>query len=129
MGSRKKDYPDYWTFPQRLCEELAKRKMTRAALADKIGMSRPTVVSWLLSDVPPSLASAAKIADILGVSVDYLCGRTSNPEDLANIEVIVRNKQKEELFQSVHKMKPEDWLFVIRQLELRLQEASERNDG
>lgn len=128
MGSKRNDYPDYWKFPQRLSEELIKHKMSKAALADNIGMSRPTVVSWILNDISPSLASAAKIADILGVSVDYLCGRTSNPKDLANIEVIVRNKQKEELLQSVRKMKTEDWLFVIRQLELRLQEASERSD-
>ena len=128
MRFRRNDVPDYWKFPERLEQELIKRKMSKAALSEQIGLSRPTISSWIINGTPPGLDSVAKIADIFGVSIDYLCGRVATKEEMQNSENELKIKQKEELFSLIRQMKPDDWIFIVKQLELRLSEVKERNE-
>ncbi|HAS40400.1 MAG TPA: hypothetical protein DCS93_07975 [Microscillaceae bacterium] len=54
-----------------------KRRMTQAALGKAIGTSGDVVGRYERSDIIPSIEVVVKMADVLGVSVDYLVGRIS----------------------------------------------------
>lgn len=85
------------TFPQR-CRELRKASgMTQEDLAKKVGVKRKQAVSnWEMGVSSPSLKCAVQLANIFGVSLDYLVGYDDNvlinvsnlPDEMAEI---VRN--------------------------------------
>lgn len=52
--------------------------------ADMFGVTRATISTWGKSRTTPKGETLVAIADALGVSVDYLLGRTDNPVDFAN---------------------------------------------
>ena len=52
--------------------------------ADLFGISRSTISSWNTKKTFPKGETVAAIADALGVSADYLLGRTDNQADGAN---------------------------------------------
>lgn len=121
-----KRFPDYWGFPERLKKEMKLQKLSYTSLASKIGVSRPAVATWITRNTPPTLDTAAKIADLLNVSLDYLCGRTPYKETNRFVEK-VKEKQKDDFVDLIKQMQPDDWLFLLRQLEVRLIEVKERN--
>lgn len=49
--------------------ELARQQISQAALAERLGVSRPYVTRRLKGDTPISVGDVAAIADILGVPV------------------------------------------------------------
>jgi len=51
-------------------------KINQAAVARACGLSQPAVGKWEKNVSEPSLANLVKVADLLGVSTDYLLGRT-----------------------------------------------------
>ena len=81
-------------FPQR-CRELRKASgMTQDDLAKKVGVKRKQAVSnWEKGISTPSLKCAMRLANIFGVSLDYLVGYNDNilvnvsnlPEEMAEI--------------------------------------------
>lgn len=67
-------------FADRLYNIIEQRDITRRELSDAIGVSYPALASYLAGrevgkGALPPLETAAKLADILGVSLDELCGR------------------------------------------------------
>lgn len=48
------------------------RKISQAVLAEKIGISRDAIVRYERGEILPIADKAKKIADVLGVSLDYL---------------------------------------------------------
>lgn len=53
------------------------RKMTLNELAQKAYVSRATIIRWIYTpDVHPDIVLLVFVADALGVSLDYLAGRT-----------------------------------------------------
>jgi transcriptional regulator with XRE-family HTH domain len=56
--------------------------------ADLFGVSRSTISSWNKKNTNPKGETVAVIADELGVSADYLLGRTDDPTDYSNGELI-----------------------------------------
>lgn len=59
--------------------------------ADLFGISRSTISSWNTKNTFPKGETVAVIADALGVSADYLLGRTDNPIDYASSIPVVEN--------------------------------------
>lgn len=53
------------------------KKMTRPELAKQLKVSPATLYCWERGTRNPELPSLIRLADILGVSLDYLLGRTS----------------------------------------------------
>ncbi|WP_297301147.1 helix-turn-helix transcriptional regulator [uncultured Oscillibacter sp.] len=51
--------------------------MTMEELAERVGVKHPAVFKWEHGRNNPSLKNARKLADIFGVSLDYLMGRDS----------------------------------------------------
>ncbi|MBQ4354563.1 MAG: helix-turn-helix domain-containing protein [Clostridia bacterium] len=48
--------------------------LTQEAAAEKIGVSRQTIAKWEAGESSPDLALAAKLASVLGVSLNRLAG-------------------------------------------------------
>ena len=61
----------------RLSEARRQKDMTQMELAEKLGISFQAVSSWERGNTMPDIAKLPDIADILGVSVDYLLGGES----------------------------------------------------
>ena len=56
--------------------------------ADKFGVTRATISTWGTRKKTPKGDTIAVIADALGVSADYLLGRTNDPTDYCNPALI-----------------------------------------
>lgn len=70
---------------EKLCKE---RGITPTRASQEIGFSKGSVSYWRKNynngvDAKPDSKTAALIADFFGVSVDYLLGRTNDPNDSA----------------------------------------------
>lgn len=55
--------------------ERARKGLSKDALAYKIGVSTKTYYNWLNGTNPIPSTALLKMADIFGVSIDYLLGR------------------------------------------------------
>lgn len=61
-------------------ELLQKRGITPYRVAKETGISQGLMVEYKSGKKLPTLQNITKIADYLDCSVDYLLGRTENPE-------------------------------------------------
>jgi len=59
-----------------LCNE---KNTTPTAVIKELGYSSSKITAWKNGSVP-NLDIAAKIANYFNISIDYLAGRTDNPE-------------------------------------------------
>lgn len=66
-------------FAERLKLLRAQRNVSQAQLAKKLNISQSAVAGWEILKAEPGHATLTKVADIFGVSLDYLLGRTDNP--------------------------------------------------
>lgn len=71
----------------RICEEKGIEPCSQRA-ADMFGVTRATISHWNSQNKAPMGATVSKIADSLGVSADYLLGRTNDPTDYTNPDLI-----------------------------------------
>ena len=62
-------------FSERLRELRLESNWSQTELADKIGSTQSTITDWERGK-KPSLEKVEKLADIFGVSVDYILGRS-----------------------------------------------------
>ncbi len=70
-----------------IIKELRKeRKMTVRELAQKMGVTHPTISNWENGICEPDLKSIAKLADIFGVTLDRLFNRTMRKEGIIEID-------------------------------------------
>lgn len=61
-------------FKERFEKVRNERKVTQKEIADALGLTSQAISSYLSGRTKPSLDIAAKIAEFLGVSLDWLCG-------------------------------------------------------
>jgi len=66
------------TFGERIIRIRKQLKWSQTDLAKKIGTSAPIVGRYEREEIKPSIDVASKIADALGVTVDYLLGKSDN---------------------------------------------------
>lgn len=66
------------SFPQRLRKLREERGMLQRELADKLNVSRVAVTQYEQGKRFPEWDTLRKIADIFGVSIDYLLGRVDD---------------------------------------------------
>lgn len=70
------------TFGTRLHELRRQRGWSQTELATKVDTSGPIIGRYERGDMTPSIDMARKIADSLGVTLDYLTGGGGTPEAL-----------------------------------------------
>lgn len=66
-------------FTDNFVQMLQKQGLTAYAVAKGTGISQGTMGEYRSGKKKPSIENLVKIADFLGVSVDFLLGRTNNP--------------------------------------------------
>lgn len=80
-------------FAERLERLIKERKLTQVAVADSVGIRRPTISDWKKNGSYPTADVAVKIAKLLNVSVEYLVtGEDTNP--LAQENALLKEKLK-----------------------------------
>ncbi len=52
------------------------RKLSQDALAKSVGVTQQCVSEWERGRIEPTLSYLWKLADLFGVSIDVLCGRS-----------------------------------------------------
>lgn len=67
-------------FARRLKELRFKQKVSSQALADAVGVSRPAISQFENGVNYPHVSTFCALADYFNVSLDYLVGRSDNPE-------------------------------------------------
>lgn len=72
------------TLYERVSELAKKQGISVFDLADRLNLSRNSIYSWKKSS--PKAETLQKVADYFDVSVDYLLGRTENPNPLKTEE-------------------------------------------
>jgi transcriptional regulator with XRE-family HTH domain len=63
-----------WSLADRLGKALRESGISVNDAAERLGVHRNTVSSWINGRVPPSASAVQAIADATGVSYDWLCG-------------------------------------------------------
>lgn len=66
-------------FSERLRALRTLKNLSQAALADMLHISVRTIIRYENGDRVPDLDTACLLAQVLGVSLDYLCGLSDNP--------------------------------------------------
>lgn len=69
----------------RECRENAKLSQKYVALT--LGIAAPSVANWERGKTNPSHENIVKLADLYGVSVDYLLGRTEDKRGADEIKI------------------------------------------
>lgn len=86
------------TFGKRLGEVRKDRKMSQDDLAKKMDMQGAVIGRYERDEVKPSIEVAANIAQVLGVSLDYLVGNTDlllDADVIKKIQEIQRLPEKD----------------------------------
>ena len=67
-------------FSERLTEVRKNKNVAAKNVAEALGLSKAAVSQFESGKNAPSVAVLCALADYFGVSIDYLVGRTDNPE-------------------------------------------------
>jgi len=107
---------DPMLFDQRLLQERKRRKMSQEDLAKKLDVHAPIIGRYERGEVKPSIEVAAKLAQALGCSLDYLTGISDLQLDQ---ELIAR-------INDLHTLSEEDQQHIMRTLGALIREAKTR---
>ncbi|MCT4616155.1 MAG: helix-turn-helix transcriptional regulator [Marinifilaceae bacterium] len=79
-------------FGEKLSKIKKQKKLSQVEISEKTGISRDAISKYERGDVMPSIEYAKRIADILGVSLDYLVNENDN-EDILDNEAVKRIRE------------------------------------
>ncbi len=92
-------------------QQLRKEKgLTQAALAEQIAISLPQLVRYETKEVQPTADTLKKIANVFGVSIDFIVNGTLDEKAQNAIE----DSKLLQQFRAVEKMNEEDKTVVTR---------------
>lgn len=83
-------------FGEKITQLKKAKNLSQIALAEATGISRDAISKYERGDAIPSVDYAKRIADVLGVSLDYLAGEEDKEEVLDN-EAVKRIKEIQKL--------------------------------
>lgn len=110
-------------FGQIVNNELLKRDMTPADLSRKLDWNTGVLSQYMNNpDRDPRLKTAAKIADALDVSLDYLAGRTENPSGMCaeELEGLRIDAEARALLRGFGGLTPEGKHVIMEQVDFQL---------
>ena len=102
---------------KKLLEEL---DIKQNELAEKTGITEATISNYINAKQLPKLGVVEKIADILGVSVDYLLGKTDvrnsgkQIDDVLNEAMIGMSKEEYEALNETQKKQIRDFAIFVK---------------
>lgn len=68
------------TFPERIIQLKSERRLLQKDIASSIGLSLRAYQYYEKGQKEPTLSVLVRLADYFNVSLDYLVGRSDNPE-------------------------------------------------
>lgn len=86
------------SFGKRLLEARKKKGVSQEDLANSLNTKGPVIGRYERDEMKPSIEAAAKMADILGVSLDWLVGHTDLEFDkdmVSRIQEVTKMNPKE----------------------------------
>lgn len=98
-------------FIKRLQELLDEKDMTQRELAERIGVTEVTISRYINGERKPRIDIIGKIAEVFGVSIDYLLGYSNIRNPYNNVK---SDDQQSENDEDDELMSEED-LYVIEQ--------------
>lgn len=81
---------------QKITKIRKEKKLSQVDVASFVGVSRDAISKYERDDIIPSVENANKIAQILGVSLDYLMSEDDNLE-VVDIDMLNRMKEIQRL--------------------------------
>lgn len=81
----------------RISELRESKNMTQEELAKHLGITRASLSHYETSRREPDIETLNKIADFFQVSVDYLMGRTNDPQPISDVESVQQFTESLEL--------------------------------
>lgn len=72
----------------RLKEARKVKKKTQAEMASIVGVSQATYSCYERGTITPEINSVVKFAEALGVTTDYLCGLSDNPQGTSDRPIL-----------------------------------------
>ena len=103
-------------FGERLAQARKKRKVSQEELAKQIGVHGPIIGRYERNEVKPSIEVAAKIAQALSISLDYLTGLSDQELD----------KELVDRINELQSLKNEDQDLILKTLGALIREAKTR---
>lgn len=82
---------------------IAERGFTAKKIADATGISTGNISDWKSGRSSPSVLKLEQIADFLDCSIDYLIGRTDQPDSVSKIR-----EEDQDLLATVHQLDARD---------------------
>jgi transcriptional regulator with XRE-family HTH domain len=95
--------------------------MSKALLASKAGLTRPTITYYENRHSTPTLRSLRKLADALGVSVDYLVGLERDPKHPGDLKIQL-------LFKNIDELNERE-ILLMEEVCDRIQKGSRKKTG
>lgn len=74
------------TFAERLTQILDQRHITAYQVSKDIGISNGLLSDWKKGQKSPGIENAQKLANYFDVTVDYLLGRTDDPQPCTTVK-------------------------------------------
>lgn len=87
------------TFGEKIIMLRKQLKLSQGELAKKIGTSGPIVGRYERNEIKPSIEVASKLADALGVTIDYLVGSS---------EKMILDKKLLKRMEDIENLSPEE---------------------
>ena len=100
----------------RLVNLRKEKKISQGELAEKVGIHNNVLGRFERGEATPSVDMAAKIADALGVSLDYLIGKTDVELDMSILEKMI----------TIQKLPEEDKNCIMYSIDGLIQHAKTR---
>lgn len=104
------------TFGERITLIRKQLKWSQEDLAKKVGTSAPIIGRYKRDEIKPSIEVAAKMAELLNVSLDYLVGKT---------DVLPDNKIMNRITE-IQKLSPDEQKTVFSLLDAFLRDTKTR---
>ena len=113
----------FYDILQRLCQ---KKNTTPTALVKMLGLSTSKVTAWKNGAIPKG-DILARIADYLGVSTDYLLGRTDTPvsETAPTHTIVIPARNGRTVYRQ---LTPEQWEKYNKLIEIAMPEILDDSD-
>jgi transcriptional regulator with XRE-family HTH domain len=100
----------------RLTTIRKERKISQTELAEKVGIHANVLGRYEREEATPSVEMASKLADALGVSLDYMVGKTDVELDKAILDKVI----------SIQKLPDEDKNCIMYSIDGLIQHAKTR---
>ncbi|UDK97041.1 helix-turn-helix transcriptional regulator [Lysinibacillus sphaericus] len=93
--------------PQKMKQLRESRKWTKTDAASKLNKTLSTYANWEYGLREPDSVHLKKIADLYEVSIDYLLGRTDNPN------TVERNEEEKGFLEAIENLELKRWILDL----------------